>query len=259
MSGLAFVDSLGRPTEFQDYGTIVETYGSGGPQELVGDPAKVTDDTQMALAVGEALLDASAFTPEALTPVLHDRFVTWPKSPDNTRSPGMTCLHACVALAGGVSWREATQVGSKGCGANMRVTPVGLVTGLSDDQFGGTAQLQAAFTHGHPTALAASELTAYVTRVCEAVWSRSIWCRCSRIGALSSARTIGASGSAICGGSPGCRHRGPLWPMGGTSAPRLWSGFGWRFESAVMRVIRAGPPVLGGWRRRRWPPRCTAA
>jgi hypothetical protein len=159
--GLAYGDALGRPTEFLDYGSIVATYGVAGPQELTGDPARVTDDTQMALAVGEALLETPTFTPEGCEPVLRRRFVEWLKSPDNTRSPGMTCLHACVALAAGLPWREATQAGSKGCGANMRVTPVGLVPGLSDDQRAGVAQLQAALTHGHPTALAASELTAY--------------------------------------------------------------------------------------------------
>lgn len=159
--GLAYGDSLGRPTEFQDYGSIVAAYGLAGPQELTGHPARVTDDTQMALAVGEALLEARTFTPESLEPVLRRQFVAWLKSPDNTRSPGMTCLHACVGLAGGMPWREATQIGSKGCGANMRVTPVGLVPGLSDDQRAGAAQLQAALTHGHPTGLAASELTAY--------------------------------------------------------------------------------------------------
>jgi ADP-ribosylglycohydrolase len=46
----------------------------------------------------------------------------------------------------------------------MRVAPLGLVPGLTDDQRRGAAQLQSALTHGHPTALAASELTA------EAVW-----------------------------------------------------------------------------------------
>ncbi|NMO49928.1 ADP-ribosylglycohydrolase family protein [Actinoplanes sp. TBRC 11911] len=159
--GLAYGDSLGRPTEFQDYGSIVATYGVQGPRELTGDPARVTDDTQMALAVGEALLAARTFTPQGLEPVLRRGFVAWLKSPDNTRSPGMTCLHACVGLADGLPWLEATQARSKGCGANMRVTPVGLMPGLSDDQRAAVAQLQAAMTHGHPTALAASELTAY--------------------------------------------------------------------------------------------------
>ena len=50
---------------------------------------------------------------------------------------------------------------SKGCGANMRVAPVGLVPGLTDDQRAGAAQLQAAMTHGDAAGLAAAELTAF--------------------------------------------------------------------------------------------------
>jgi ADP-ribosylglycohydrolase len=159
--GLAYGDALGKPTEFQDYATIVARYGPAGPRELTGRPALVTDDTQMALAVGEAMLAAPAITPEAMEPLLRAHFLAWAKSPDNNRAPGMTCLRACGALAEGLRWQEATVAGSKGCGANMRVTPVGLHPGLDDDQRAGLAQLQAGLTHGHPTGLAASELTAY--------------------------------------------------------------------------------------------------
>jgi ADP-ribosylglycohydrolase len=76
----------------------------------------------------------------------------------------MTCLRACEALSRGGVWQAASEVGSKGCGANMRVAPVGLVPGLDAGERCGAAQLQAALTHGHPTALAASDLTAH------AVW-----------------------------------------------------------------------------------------
>ncbi|WP_250032057.1 ADP-ribosylglycohydrolase family protein [Paractinoplanes maris] len=159
--GLAYGDALGKPTEFQDYATIVATYGPQGPRHLTGNPALVTDDTQMALAVGEAMLAAEEFTPETLEPLLRRAFLDWVESPDNNRAPGNTCLQACAALYAGGPWQLATVAGSKGCGANMRVTPVGLHPGLDEDQRSGLAQLQAGLTHGHPTGLAASELTAY--------------------------------------------------------------------------------------------------
>jgi ADP-ribosylglycohydrolase len=159
--GLAYGDALGKPTEFMEYAAIVAAYGPAGPVELTGTPALVTDDTQMALAVGESLLAAPSITPELLEPLLRQAFLDWAASPDNNRAPGMTCLRACAALSDGRPWQQATQAGSKGCGANMRVTPVGLMPGLTDDQRAGAAQLQAALTHGHPTGLAASELTAY--------------------------------------------------------------------------------------------------
>ena len=67
----------------------------------------------------------------------------------------------CAALGQGRSWLEATVAGSKGCGANMQVAPVGLLPYVTDATRAAIAQFQAALTHGHPTALAASDLTAY--------------------------------------------------------------------------------------------------
>ncbi|MFC0028513.1 ADP-ribosylglycohydrolase family protein [Micromonospora chaiyaphumensis] len=162
--GLAYGDALGKPTEFLTVAEIVRRYGPAGPRELTGDPALVTDDTQMALAVAWALHDAPAFTAEAVEPLLRRRFLDWAVSPDNNRAPGMTCLRACAELDRGTRWQEATVAGSKGCGANMRVTPVGLLD-VDLDTLAGLAQLQAGLTHGHPTGLAASELTAYAVRL----------------------------------------------------------------------------------------------
>jgi ADP-ribosylglycohydrolase len=162
--GLAYGDALGKDTEFASVAEIQRRYGPEGPSDLP-EPALVTDDTQMALAVGEGLVEVSGgpLTADALAPVWSRRFVEWAHSPDNNRAPGMTCLRACAGLSDGKPWVRATQPGSKGCGANMRVTPVGLVDGISSSTRAGAAQLQAAMTHGHPTGLAASELTAYAT------------------------------------------------------------------------------------------------
>jgi ADP-ribosylglycohydrolase len=117
----------------------------------------------MTLAVADGLLAALANAPltaDLLAPRLMGRFIHWATSPENDRSPGQTCMRAINGLIAGQPWLEATQRGSKGCGANMRVVPMGLA-GLTDDQRAGAAQLQAALTHGHPTGLAASELTAF--------------------------------------------------------------------------------------------------
>ncbi|WP_308167265.1 ADP-ribosylglycohydrolase family protein [Catellatospora tritici] len=162
--GLAYGDALGKPTEFRTYAQIVRDHGPGGPRQLPH-PALVTDDTQMALAVAWALHDAAEPAPEELEPLLRERFLAWAESPENNRAPGMTCLTACANLSEGGPWQRATVAGSKGCGANMRVTPVGLIASYDLDTLGGVAQLQAAMTHGHPTALAASELTALAVRL----------------------------------------------------------------------------------------------
>lgn len=163
--GLAYGDALGKPTEFLDLAAITARYGPGGPRELEGDPALVTDDTQMALAVAEGLVAAGSFAPDAVEGQWRARFIEWARSPENNRAPGMTCMRAIAGLEDGYRWQRATIAGSKGCGANMRVTPVGLLPGIDDDTLAGLSQLQAGMTHGHPTGLAASELTAYTVKV----------------------------------------------------------------------------------------------
>ena len=160
--GLALGDALGAETEFLSVREIHRQFGSEGPTAPPGDPALVTDDTQMALAVGEALLEASRpYAAATLEGPLRRAFVAWNISPDNTRAPGMTCMTACDRLKMGMPWTQATVADSKGCGANMRVAPAGLVPGLTGETRAALAQFQAALTHGHPTALAASDLTAW--------------------------------------------------------------------------------------------------
>lgn len=159
--GMAFGDALGFKTEFLSVDEIVTRFPPNGPLEIAGSPALVTDDTQMALAVGEALLSApKPFAPDTLEEPLREAFVDWAGSPDNNRAPGMTCLTACGRLRTGMLWTEATIKDSKGCGANMRVQAVGVLPDLSQETRAAVAQFQAALTHGHPTALAASDLTA---------------------------------------------------------------------------------------------------
>ncbi|MEU1127182.1 ADP-ribosylglycohydrolase family protein [Streptomyces sp. NPDC005899] len=160
--GLALGDALGHPTEFDDVPSILATHGPWRRTALP-EPATVTDDTQMTLALGRGIrtaMDSGLLTPARLVEPLRAEFVAWYHSPDNDRAPGRTCLTACRLLDGDRPWQEASRTDSKGCGADMRVAPVGLVPGLSEEQRSGAAQLQAALTHGHPTALAASDLTA---------------------------------------------------------------------------------------------------
>ncbi|WP_329036014.1 ADP-ribosylglycohydrolase family protein [Streptomyces sp. NBC_00178] len=162
LTGLALGDALGFPTEFNDVPAILAKCGPWRQMRLPK-PAFVTDDTQMTLALGRGIrtaMDRGLLTPQRLVRPVREEFVDWYHSPDNNRAPGRTCMTACRLLDGDRPWQEASQTGSKGCGANMRVAPVGLVPGLSEEQRSGAAQLQAALTHGHPTALAASDLMA---------------------------------------------------------------------------------------------------
>ncbi|GAA2496353.1 ADP-ribosylglycohydrolase family protein [Winogradskya humida] len=243
--GLAYGDSLGKPTEFQDYATIVARYGPGGPQELSGDPALVTDDTQMALAVGEAML-AGPVTPDVFAENLRQGFLAWAISPDNNRAPGMTCLRACGELADGKPWQLASQINSKGCGANMRVTPLGLAPGLTEDQLAGGAQLQAGLTHGHPTGLVASELTALSVRwLADGLDPQDLL---ARLRARCAAERTNYRGDWL----------GDLWQRSTANSPAEFIALGWdetdaalaRVERALRRGDFAGDPCLAtgaGW------------
>ncbi|MFE9645599.1 ADP-ribosylglycohydrolase family protein [Streptomyces sp. NPDC006365] len=168
LNGLALGDALGFPTEFNDVPSILAKFGPWREMELPT-PAIVTDDTQMTLALGRglrAVMDRGVLEPEAMAEAVRQEFIAWNRSPENNRAPGNTCLRACGLLErADRPWQDASQIHSKGCGANMRVAPIGLIPGLSDEQRAGAAQLQAALTHGHPTALAASDLTAHAVRL----------------------------------------------------------------------------------------------
>ena len=159
--GSAYGDALAAPSEFmRDIQEIRRRFAPDGPTDI--HKGRVTDDTQMMLAVARALRDAPELTPQALEPALRREFVAWLHDPENNRAPGHTCLSACRKLERGGAWQAATVTQSKGCGANMRVQPLGFIS--DDAGRAGAAQLQAALTHGHPTALAAAALTA------QAIW-----------------------------------------------------------------------------------------
>ncbi|MEX3104780.1 ADP-ribosylglycohydrolase family protein [Streptomyces sp. ST1015] len=168
LMGLALGDALGFPTEFNDVPQIVAKFGPWRQMPL---PARaiVSDDTQMTLALARGLRsarDRGVLGPQGMERSVREEFVKWYHSPENNRAPGGTCLRACELLDDpGRRWQDASQIDSKGCGANMRVAPIGLAPALSDEQRAGAAQLQAALTHGHPTGLAATDLTAHAVRL----------------------------------------------------------------------------------------------
>ncbi|MEV4494234.1 ADP-ribosylglycohydrolase family protein [Micromonospora arborensis] len=233
--GLAYGDALGKPTEFLTVAEIERRYGPTGPRELSGEPALVTDDTQMALAVAWALHEAPSLTPEVVEPLLRRRFLAWAVSPDNNRAPGMTCLRACAELSRGLRWQEATVAGSKGCGANMRVTPVGLLD-VDLDTLAGLAQLQAGLTHGHPTGLAASELTAYAVFALRAG---------ATLAELPAVLTERARSQRLVYRE---QWLGDLWQRPGVGTPEEFIAQGWDECLAVLRRLTnaLGQPDDGG-------------
>lgn len=249
--GMAYGDALGADTEFLQVDDILRRYPPSGPRDLARPLARVTDDTQMALAVGEALLQAvRPYTIKTLEDPLRDAFIAWNESPDNNRAPGMTCIQACNYLACGLPWYKATIIRSKGCGANMRVAPVGLLSlakeGVTAQDRAAIAQFQAALTHGHPTGLAASDLTTYV--VADLLAGGDPAGLTDRLIAYAqSQRTI-------------YHHDwlGPLWHRSGAASPEEFIGRGWseclvvldRLQRALPSMDRHEDPCLAtgaGW------------
>lgn len=251
--GLAFGDALGAPTEFLSVAEILSRWPPAGPVDLAGHPARVTDDTQMALAVGEALAEAVVrrdLSPGTMEALIRAAFVEWLNSPDNNRAPGMTCLRACEALEAGKQWLDATVRNSKGCGANMRVAAVGLLDPeahrVSEAERAAIAQFQAALTHGHPTALAASDLTAFTIARLAAGVEPPLLVKVIRNYAVSQRTVYHAD------------WLGDLWQRPGVESPEEFIARGWeeclgaldRLEAALSSPDYDADPCLStgeGW------------
>lgn len=163
---LAFAvgDALGATVEFMTAGEIAGTY-KGGHRNIVGGgwlrlkPGQVTDDTQMSLALGDALLAARGWDLHMVA----DSFVGWMRS----KPPDIG--HACrrgirrYLIEGTLSAPPAED--NAGNGAAMRNLPVALAT-LGDPELLARCSIeQAHITHHHPLSDAATLLLGRLTQI----------------------------------------------------------------------------------------------
>ena len=163
--GLALGDALGWPVEFMQLPQILAKYGRGGITEPP-DPALYTDDTQMSAAVAEALIEAGQSELDVLMGAVARHFIGWKHDPlTPTRAPGATSIRGVNALELGASWRESGVKDSKGCGACMRVAPVGYLYQGDTGRLQSVARAQGTLTHRHPTADAACIGAAYLIKL----------------------------------------------------------------------------------------------
>jgi len=163
--GLALGDALGWPVEFMDLPQILAKYGRAGIQEPP-DPALYTDDTQMSAAVAEALIEAGQRDLDVLMGAMARNFIGWKRDPITpSRAPGATSIRGVNALERGAPWREAGVKDSKGCGACMRVAPVGYLYQGDLGRLQSVAKAQATLTHRHPTADVACIAGAYLVKL----------------------------------------------------------------------------------------------
>lgn len=139
--GLAIGDALGFPTEFRRRKDIVASFPPEGVTDFVAlhdprwparplimgrahPPGTYSDDTQMTLAVAEAILDCDPDADlDALMSAMGRRFVEWMGADDNNRAPGNACMTGSQNLARGVPWRTAGVPDSKGCARSTGLRP----------------------------------------------------------------------------------------------------------------------------------------
>jgi ADP-ribosylglycohydrolase len=163
--GLALGDALGRPVEFMALPAIQSAYGPRGIQ-APPDPALYTDDTQMTLALAEALIEWGEADLETLMQAVARRFIEWADHPDTPQgAPGRTCLSGVANLRRGLSWREAGVKSSKGCGSAMRVAAIGYYCQYDVARLREIAHASGFATHQHPAADAACQAAAYLVKL----------------------------------------------------------------------------------------------
>lgn len=163
--GLAVGDALGAPTEFLSLGRIKTLYGSRGIQDLP-ESALFTDDTQMSLAIAEALIGAGDQDLETLMAAVKEEFIKWYHDPDTpSKAPGRTCLTGVENMEKKVHWSQSGIAGSKGCGSAMRAAPIGYFYQHDPQKLRLVAHSAGICTHGHPTADATCIGAAYLVKL----------------------------------------------------------------------------------------------
>jgi ADP-ribosyl-[dinitrogen reductase] hydrolase len=160
--GFAAGDALGATVEFMTSGEIAAYYKvhrkiiGGGWLRLK--PGQVTDDTQMCLALGHALLVRGRWNLRAVA----DAFVSW-----MGRGPvdiGHTCRRGIrrYMLEGSLSAEPSAD--SAGNGAAMRNLPLALATLNDPEAFAYCSLEQAHLTHHHPLSDAATLALGRITQ-----------------------------------------------------------------------------------------------
>ncbi len=162
--GLALGDALGWPVEFYSMRQIKAVYGERGILQPP-DPALFTDDTQMTIAISEALLEAGEADVNTLMAAVSRRLIAWSKSPENNRAPGRTVMGALGRLNSGIAWQESGSRSSKGCGSAIRVAPIGFLYQHDPERLREVAHVTGIVTHAHPAADAATIAAAYLIKL----------------------------------------------------------------------------------------------
>jgi len=161
--GLAVGDALGATVEFMlpreiqyQYGVHKEIIGGGWLKLQAG---RVTDDTEMALALGRALVASGGWNATAVA----DSYVNWLKS--RPVDIGNTCRRGIQRYMLDGSLSGPPSEGDAGNGAAMRNLPLVLLTLNNEQAFVEHTLAQSHFTHHHPLSDAATLTLGRLLRV----------------------------------------------------------------------------------------------
>jgi len=152
--GFACGDALGATVEFMSPKQIQKRYGVH--RDIIGggwlglEAGQITDDTQMSLAVGQAIIDHQGWNIQAVA----DNFVAWMESepPDI----GNTCRRGIMRYRDSGELYGLPRDDDAGNGACMRNLPVVLSTLNRPDYFSLWSLQQSHITHNHPLSNAAT-------------------------------------------------------------------------------------------------------
>jgi ADP-ribosyl-[dinitrogen reductase] hydrolase len=152
--GLAVGDALGATVEFltpneirQQYGELRDIVGGGWLRLKAG---QVTDDTQMSLALGAAILESGGWDLRNIA----GHWLAWLRS--KPVDVGNTCRRGLVRFGRDGSLESPFSDGDAGNGALMRVLPAILFAFRDPDLLASCVIKQAHVTHHHPLSDAAT-------------------------------------------------------------------------------------------------------
>ena len=146
--GFAIGDALGATVEFMTRGEIAAQYGvhreiaGGGWLRLK--PGQVTDDTEMALALGRSIIRRGDFDARDVS----EEFAAWLKT--GPADVGNTCRRGIRRYLAHGSVEGQYSEGDAGNGAAMRILPVALATFGQPHKAEPWSLAQARITHHHP-------------------------------------------------------------------------------------------------------------
>lgn len=162
--GLTIGDALGAKFEAQSPEAIANRFSS--TEQLIAYPQEeiwYTDDTQMAIGVAEALIEAGEIVEEVLCRAFVSNYIP-------SRGYGRGARVILDAMEDGRDYQEIANRyfpgGSYGNGAAMRVAPVGLLFNNDSEKVWEQARLSALPTHVHPLGIEGTQLLALGIAIC---------------------------------------------------------------------------------------------